>query len=102
MKNLFLFDLKKCYRGTQISHIFFDKNVQKWTLQSLRDPKIYVQTEKFPLGTSEWTIGADNALCGLENRTTSELTMSLCYPEKYTCNSGSCIPLRYIFSLIPV
>ena len=93
-------------RGTQISHIFFDNIAHKWTLQSLKDPKKYVQTQKFPLGASAWTTGDENALCGLANRTTVELTMSLCYPEKYTCNSGSCIPLRlvkanfYNFSLL--
>ena len=82
------------YRGTKKSHIFFDADTKQWTLQSLKDPKNFVTAAKLPLGTAEWRVSNDNVLCGLKTNGTKELTMSLCYPLMYTCNSGHCIPLR--------
>jgi hypothetical protein len=95
-----LCDCTPLHRGAKISHIFFNDKTEKWTLQSLKDPTKFVQTGKFPIGTSVWEIIDEGGLCGLKSNSTKELTMSLCYPNKYTCNSGDCIPLRYyiIFS----
>ena len=46
-----------------------------------------------PLGSHEWTLEADNAHCGHTAGHISRLTFSDCFPNKYTCNSGHCIPL---------
>lgn len=36
----------------------------------------------------------DYAICKLGKHQTLELTISQCYPNKYTCNNGDCIDLR--------
>ncbi len=88
------------YRGAKYSHIYYDSSIEKWRLQSLKEPDKYVWTAKFPLGTSVWEIVTENGLCSKKPNSTMELTMSLCYPNKYTCNSGDCIPLAYDFAAI--
>ena len=47
-----------------------------------------------PIGTHKWVTGSENALCGRLEGYMTEMTFSMCYPGKYTCNSGHCIELH--------
>lgn len=89
---------KAHFRGSQNSHLFYDSTIMKWKLQSLRNESKFIQTaarlpEQLPIGTHVWEITVQDALCGLKVGSTLELTMSQCFPNMYTCNSGDCIPL---------
>ena len=86
-------------KGTKNGHIFFNESTHRWTLQSYRYPGIFLTTVtkmKFglPLGSHLWKLEADNALCGNKAGHIQRLTFSDCFPGKYTCNNGDCIPLR--------
>ena len=81
------------------SHIFFDETTDRWRMESLRDPTKYLATtyklpETVPIGTHIWSVMSENALCNLNTSETHELTFTTCFPDKYTCDSGHCIPLR--------
>lgn len=91
---------KPLFRGSQNSMMYFDKDTFKWRLQSLRDPLKYIQTvsrlpEDLPIGTHNWEVSEDDTMCKLRKGQILELTMSQCFPNKYTCNNGDCIDLRY-------
>ena len=51
-------------------------------------------TNTYPMGTQTWVLGADLSMCNLKKGAYVNLTLSKCYPDKFTCNSGHCIPLR--------
>ena len=53
--------------------------------------------EDLPIGTHVWEVTNDFAICKLRQNQTLELTISQCYPDKYTCNNGDCIALAYVF-----
>ena len=44
-----------------------------------------------PIGTHNWEVGSKAAVCDKRQGDWHELTFSICYPDKYTCNDGSCI-----------
>ena len=46
-----------------------------------------------PVGTYTWHLPFENALCQLPKDSIAELTLSTCYPNMFTCNSGECIPI---------
>ena len=48
----------------------------------------------FPIGSHDWKLKKDKALCNLLNGKKRELTFTQCYPHKFTCGSGHCIPLE--------
>ena len=86
------------FNGIMNSHIYFDDIAETWRLQSLRNPQRFVLLSNnvvgaLPLGTKKWTVGSDEALCGYSNGTELDLTFSTCFPNKFTCNDGTCIPL---------
>ena len=63
------------------------------------DPTKYVQTveilsEVLPIGSFNWVVTEIEAICKMQVGSVLELTMSQCYPDKYTCNNGDCITLR--------
>ena len=89
------------FRGLEKSHIFFECvreeecTYGKWILQSVLEPKMILETQdEFPIGTNEWELGADDALCHQLKGYKQILTLSQCYPDKFTCSSGHCIPLE--------
>ena len=94
-------DGKALFRGSQNSIMRYHKETKKWRLQSLRNPLQMIQTvaeldEDLPIGTHVWEVTQDNAICKLRQNQTLELTISQCYPDKYTCNNGDCITLRFV------
>ena len=82
------------------SHMFYNDTTDHWILESFLKPGTWIETKhkftrQIPIGTLDWIVGSDGGLCGHEVGYESVLTFSACYPNKYTCNSGHCIPLRY-------
>lgn len=53
----------------------------------------------YPIGTHTWALGNDNAMCAMDKDDLVWLSFSTCFPNKYTCNTGECIDLRYLFSI---
>ena len=90
------------FRGKANSIIYFDEKEKKWKLQSLRDPSKYLLLKHknprvYPIGTHTWALGSDNAICAKKKQELIKLSLSICYPNKYTCNNGGCIDLRLVF-----
>ena len=51
------------------SEIYFDDTTGEWRLQSLRYPSKFLTLQRlndFPLGTREWILGTDFAVCGMK------------------------------------
>ena len=84
------------------SHIFFECKEDykcssgKWVLQSILQPKMTLEFEgKTPIGSHYWESKSAGAFCNMKSGHKSKLTFSQCYPDKFTCYSGHCIPLDY-------
>ena len=90
------------FRGLTKSHIYFkckekyECETGTWILQSLFEPKMKLEFTNgdFPVGTNEWIIMENYALCNKDKGYIKELTLTQCYPDKFTCGSGHCIPLE--------
>ena len=97
-----LFNDRLYFRGIRASHIFLDPSDGKWTIQSLKSPgKISklpdsYSLSRYPIGRLTWTIQnnfTETGICGLRDGQTHVLTLSDCYPEKFSCNNGQCVNL---------
>ena len=55
---------------------------------------LYDMCMNFIAGRHDWEVMQDYAACKLRRGQTLTLTISQCYPNKYTCNNGDCISLR--------
>ena len=90
------------FRGLTKSHIYhkctkkFECGSGKWILQSLIDPKMRLEfvNGDFPIGSQEWIIMENHALCNKDKGHKKKLILTQCYPDKFTCGSGHCIPLE--------
>ena len=90
------------FRGIFKSHIFFictrdeECTYGKWILQSLIDPEFMLEltSTDFPLGRQKWNLIQGKTICNNEIDNSIMLTFSQCYPGKFTCDSGQCIPLQ--------
>ena len=47
----------------------------------------------FPMGRKKWNLAEGATFCNHNIGDFIELTFSQCYPDKFTCDSGQCIPL---------
>ena len=80
------------------SNIYYNSTSQQWIALSLRYPKKFLYTKNkmpfnIPVGTHTWVVGSHSSLCYLPEGEEVQLTFSNCFPMKYTCNNGDCIPL---------
>ena len=50
--------------------------------------------DDLPVGTNDWELKQDHSFCDHEKGYTTKLTLSQCYPDKFTCASGKCIHLE--------
>ena len=48
----------------------------------------------FPMGRKIWNLNKGKSFCNNKIGDSVELTFSQCYPNKFTCDSGQCIPLE--------
>ena len=48
----------------------------------------------FPMGRKIWNLNKGKSFCNNKIGDSVELTFSQCYPDKFTCDSGQCIPLE--------
>ena len=49
--------------------------------------------EELPTGTWNWQVGAEGGICLLHKGDVHEMTLSRCFSNQYTCDSGNCIIL---------
>ena len=89
------------FRGMGKSHIFFkcireyECTFGSWILQSVLEPDTTLEFKgRYPIGTNDWELQKDKALCNKLGGQKAELTFTQCYPDKFTCGSGHCIPLE--------
>ena len=48
----------------------------------------------FPMGRQKWNlVQGKKTICNYQIENPTQLTFSQCYPNKFTCDSGQCIPL---------
>ena len=71
---------------------------ERWYLRSLVEPDKYLVTvkqipEELPTGTWNWQVGAEGGICLLHKGDVHEMTLSRCFSNQYTCDSGNCIIL---------
>ena len=84
------------------SHIFFKCTTDEvcdsgtWMLQSLIKPEYILEltNSDFPMGRRKWNLVEGNTFCKLDVENDIQLTFSACYPGKFTCGLGQCIPLE--------
>ena len=84
------------------SHIFFKCTIDnecetgKWYLQSLIKPEFMLElsNDYFPMGRQKWNLAQGKTFCKYEIGNLIDLTISQCYPGKFTCDSGQCIQLE--------
>ena len=48
----------------------------------------------FPMGRQKWDLIQGDTICNKDIGSSIQLTLSLCYPDKFTCDSGECVPLE--------
>ena len=67
-----------------------------WILQSLIKPEFMLELPNgdFPMGRQNWKMVEGKTFCNHEIGNYIPLTISQCYPGKFTCDSGQCIPLE--------
>ena len=90
------------FRGIMRSHIFFKCTIENectdgnWFLQSLVKPEFMLEltNDDFPMGRHKWKLAEGDSFCEHEIGNSIQLTLSQCYPGKFTCDSGQCIPLE--------
>ena len=89
------------FRGMEKSHMYFrcipksDCNSGSWVLQSFHVPDMTLEfIGDLPIGFRTWELKNDNAHCNKQSGQKANLTFSQCYPNKFTCESGHCIPLE--------
>ena len=89
-------------RGIARSHIFFKctRNEEcengKWIVQSLIKPDIMLElyNNDIPMGRQKWSLVKRETICKFETGNSIQLTFSQCYPGKFSCDSGQCVPLK--------
>ena len=89
-------------RGIVRSHIFFkcktnnECETGKWYLQSLIKPEFILElsNDYLPMGRQKWNLAQGKTFCKYEIGNFIDLTISQCYPGKFTCDSGQCIQLE--------
>ncbi len=82
--------------GIMNSHIYFDAKDSSWRIQSYRDEEKYLVSDRntiVPLGHQSWANG--NPFC-TERGNHFPLTLTTCYPGKFSCKDGSCVPIKYV------
>ena len=89
------------FRGIALSHIFFkctrDEECEngKWVIQSLINPEVMLELANadFVMGRQKWNPAQGKTICKHKTGNFIQLTFSQCYPGKFTCDSGQCVPL---------
>ena len=84
--------------------MYFDWEINQWKIESHIPPFPYLLMDNTgsnvsPIGRNSWKIVSTlENICGHVANTTIDLTLSSCYPDKFTCDNGDCIPLRLVVS----
>jgi len=99
-------NLKPHWRGLGKSHIFYITKKKVWRLES------FYATEKFadlaaddtdpdayyPLGRLTWKVY--DGICQMEGGADKSLTLTTCFPNKFTCDDGTCVRINQRCNLV--
>ena len=56
--------------------------------------RLELSNSDFPIGRHKWDLTQGDTICNNEIGSSIQLTFSPCYPGKFTCDSGQCVPLE--------
>ncbi|XP_023331567.1 uncharacterized protein LOC111703755 [Eurytemora carolleeae] len=92
-------NFKPLWRGLGKSHIFYLPSEKTWKLESLYAKEKFAilgaddtdPNNFFPLGRKTWKVAS--GICQLEDGAPHQLTLTTCFPDKFTCNDGSCVSI---------
>jgi hypothetical protein len=99
----YIYGLKNGYPwfvGFEKSQIYFNTSLEAWILQSFEDPDMTLEAQEsmeddLPIGRQNWKIGKSFKRCNHKSGNNIKLTLSTCYPDHFTCNSGLCLLLPF-------
>ncbi|KAF2363380.1 Neurotransmitter-gated ion-channel ligand-binding domain [Trinorchestia longiramus] len=88
---------KPSLTGYLHSDIFWDNQTQSWILASRKEPEARArwtpdEPSDYPFGKRLWT--SEYETCSYSYGEKVMMTLSTCSPGQFTCDDGSCIPLR--------
>jgi len=99
-------NLKPHWRGLGKSHIYFVPKKKVWRLESFyavekyadlaaddTDPNAY-----YPLGRLTWKVY--DGICQMEGGLSKSFTLTTCFPDKFTCDDGTCVRINQRCNLV--
>ena len=98
--------MKPHWRGLGKSHIYFLPKRKVWRLESFYATEKYADltaddTDPFayyPLGRLNWKI--EDGICQMSEGAVRSLTLTTCFPNKFTCDDGSCVRINQRCNLV--
>ena len=98
--------MKPHWRGLGKSHIYFLPKQKVWRLESFYATEKYADltaddTDPFayyPLGRLNWKI--QDGICQMSDGAIRSLTLTTCFPNKFTCDDGSCVRINQRCNLV--
>ena len=98
--------MKPHWRGLGKSHIYFLPKRKVWRLESFYATEKYADltaddTDPFayyPLGRLNWKIY--DGICQMSDGASRSLTLTTCFPNKFTCDDGSCVRINQRCNLV--
>ena len=97
---------KPHWRGLGKSHIFFLPKTKAWRLESFYATEKYADLPVddtdpysfYPLGRLKWKIY--DGICQMSKGERRSLTLTTCFPDKFTCDDGSCVRINQRCNLV--
>ena len=97
---------KPHWRGLGKSHIFFLPKTKVWRLESFYATEKYAELPAddtdpyafYPLGRLNWKIF--DGICQMSAGASRSLTLTTCFPDKFTCDDGSCVRINQRCNLV--
>ena len=91
--------------GSESTQISFDSSLKRWILRSpFRNVTALSQANQvsYALGTQNWTITGDSPECSLNGEPyTTELKLTACRLDEFTCATGKCINMEQRCNQLP-
>jgi len=99
-------NLKPHWRGLGKSHIMYQPKTKVWRLESFYETEKYADLTAddtvpqgfYPLGRKTWVI--NDGICQLSGGVKRSMTMTTCFPDKFTCDDGTCVNIRQRCNLV--
>lgn len=97
---------KPHWRGEGKSHIFYQPDKKSWRLESFYATEKYAEldaddtlpTSFYPLGRKTWRI--NDGICQMDGGSERSMTLTTCFPQKFTCDDGTCVRINQRCNLV--